>query len=94
MARVNFPLTVFQDLDGSALALGSVVIRISQDVMATSGQVCAGMSLTVALDNTGTMVSVPQVWPNAQLTPTGSTYVLEAYRASGQRVLGPMNVTV
>jgi hypothetical protein len=94
MARVNFPLTVFQDLDGTPLAFGNAVVRISEDVTASSGQICAGMSLSVPLDNTGTMSYVPQVWPNAQLAPTDSTYILEAYTAAGQRVFGPINVTV
>lgn len=94
MARVNFPNQTFQDLDGTPLVLGYIVIRVSKDVMATDGQVCAGMSLTVPLDTLGTVTYIPQVWPNAQLTPNDSTYVLEAYTATGQRVIGPMNVTV
>lgn len=94
MARTDFPNQTFQDLDGSPLVLGYIVIRISNDAMASDGQVCAGMSLTVPLDTVGTVTYIPQVWPNGELTPDDSTYVLEAFRANGQRVLGPLNVTV
>lgn len=94
MARTNFPVTSFQDLDGSPLAGGTIKIAISQDAQAADGQVCAGMTLTVPLDSTGTVTFIPQVWPNGSLLPTGTTYVLEAFNAQGLRVLGPSNVTV
>lgn len=94
MARTNFPLQTFQDSDGNALANGNVRITISEDAQAPDGQVCAGMTLTVPLDSTGTVSYIPQVWSNSALTPSDTTYVLEAYTASGLRVLGPNNVTV
>lgn len=94
MARTSFPLQTFQNTDGTPLSGGFVLISISTDVQSTDGQLCEGMTLRVALDSNGTMTSIPQVWPNASLVPSGSYYVLSAYAADGQRVLGPSSVTV
>lgn len=94
MARTNFPLQTFEDADGTPLSGGHVKIGISSDVYSPDGQICAGMTLTVALDNSGAMTSIPQVWPNASLVPSGSYYVLSVYSAVGLRVSGPTSVTV
>jgi hypothetical protein len=94
MARVAFPITVFYDSSGAPLANGYVKISLTQDAMSPTGQVCGSCSLNVVLDNTGTMASVPQVYPCSQLNPTSVQYVVIAYTASGERASGPDFVTV
>lgn len=94
MARVNFPLLTFQDLDGSPLASGYVLIYLSTDAQSPSGQICGGLTLKVPLDSTGTMTFTPQVYANADLVPTATSYIVQAYNAAGLIVLGPKAVTV
>ena len=94
MAQVAFPVTTFTDANDNPLANGYVLIRVSTDVQASSGQLCAGMSVRVELNGSGVMSSVPQVWPNNELSPSGSVYILSAYTADGELVYGPEPVTV
>jgi hypothetical protein len=94
MARVNFPLLTFQDLDGTPLSSGYTLISLSSDAQSPAGQICGGLTLRVPLDSNGTMTFTPQVYANSDLSPSDTTYVLEAYNSSGLRVLGPKAVTV
>jgi hypothetical protein len=94
MARVAFPITVFYDPSGAPLANGYVKVSLTQDAMSPTGQVCGSCSLNVVLDSTGTMVSVPQVYPCSQLNPATVQYVITAYTSSGEIASGPDFVTV
>jgi hypothetical protein len=94
MARQGFPLTTFYDPSGLPLSYGYVLIYLSKDATASSGQLCAGMTVRVALDASGAMTSVPQLWPNAALAPTDTYYVYGAYTAQGQLVSGPEKVVI
>jgi len=94
MARVAFPITVFYDPSGAPLAGGYVTIALTEDVWSPSGQMCGNLSLNVALDNTGTMVTVPQVYACADLMPNDAQYVIISFTSSGERVSGPDFVTV
>lgn len=94
MSQVAFPLTSFTDSTGAPLVNGSAEIRISNDVQSSTGQICAGMKLVVPLNSSGVMTSVPQVWPNASLSPSGSTYILSAYTSEGELAYGPESITI
>lgn len=94
MAQVDFPYTTFSDPLGRPLSNGMAVITLNTDVQSPNGQLCAGLEVSVPLDSDGEMTSVPQVWQNASLSPTGSVYILRAYSSAGELVFGPMQITV
>ena len=94
MSRQAFPFTTFTDPSGSALSGGYILLEVNEDVQSPSGLLCRGMTLRGELDVNGALISVPQVWPNSQLLPSDSYYVLRGYTSSGELVLGPMRVTV
>lgn len=93
-ARQAFPDTTFTDPSGEPLANGYALIKVSTDVQCPSGMLCAGMTLRVALDSQGEMVSIPQVWPTDVLLPSGAVYILRAYTAEGELVFGPSQVQI
>lgn len=94
MARQSFPYTAFTDSSGDPLSNGYALIKVSTDAQSPSGQLCAGMTLRVALDSNGVMVNVPQVWPTDTLLPDGTVYILRAYTAEGEFVFGPRQVQI
>lgn len=94
MTQQAFPYTTFWDSSGAPLVDGYVLLRLSQDAHSPNGLICGGKDVLISLDAAGVMESVPQVWPNSQLTPSGSSYIYQAYRADGQLAFGPESVTL
>lgn len=92
--RQNFPYTTFKAADGTPLRNGSILLAIDDDVQAPDGSICRGMTVLQLLDNSGVVVSVPQVWANADLLPAGSHYILSAYTANGELASGPEKIEV
>lgn len=93
-SRQGFPYTTFTDSMGSPLSGGYVLIEISTDVQSPDSSMCRGMVTRVALDDSGVMISVPQVWSNMLLLPAGSFYLLSAYTADGELASGPTSIQV
>ena len=94
MLRVDFPITVFYDPSGAPLADGYVYISLTDDALSPDGQICGNLPLKVALDGTGTMIVVPQVYPCVALLPNDVLYSFAAYTAIGEMVSGPEFVSV
>lgn len=84
MAQQNYSVT-YQLPNGTPLADGSVTVRLNTDAVAlgTGGhQITAGKVVKVLLDDTGSATFL--IWPNDQLTPAGTVYILEAFSARGE----------
>ena len=68
----------FTDSELNVLALGSLVMELSQDeqISTTAGQACGGIKITIALDASGDVVTSPAqfVLPTDQLVPAGAFY--------------------
>ena len=83
---------LFQDSEGNVLANGYLLFVLNQDgIVNTSVQVCAGYSIQVPLNSSGSVAASPvqNLWPTDVLTPSGNFYMVSAYSASGQLVWGP-----
>jgi len=94
MLRVDFPITVFYAPSGAPLAYGYVYISLTDDALSPDGQICGNLPLKVALDGTGTMIVVPQVYPCVSLLPDDVLYSLTAYTSAGEMVSGPEFIVV
>jgi hypothetical protein len=68
----------FQDSLGNPLALGTVIVELSQDVN-IGVQLCAGLQSTLNLDASGSVTGGPTLWGPV-------TYHMSAYSAKGQKV--------
>lgn len=82
---VQFTVFTFQDATGAPLAGGRMTIRLNTDASTDSAlgpQVVAGRLSAVTLDNTGSC-SIP-LWPNDQLSPPNTVYLVKAYTVLGQ----------
>lgn len=87
MAREQLDFGVFQDVAGNPLALGYLTVRLNKDaVTATGDQISAGIVVTVPLNADGFIAGAAMFWPNNQLTPTDTVYIIKAYTARGQFV--------
>jgi hypothetical protein len=77
----------FQDAEGNVLALGYLIWELSHDENFSAGpsQIVAGLKLKVSLNSSGSVASSPAVmiYSNDVLTPTGSFYIVQAYKADG-----------
>jgi hypothetical protein len=77
----------FQSPSGVPLAFGYVTFRLSTDAVTDTGQqVSSELLITVPLDVNGNVLGT-SLWPNDQLTPADTVYILRAYTAAGELVL-------
>jgi hypothetical protein len=93
MAQTALVVDNFIYPDGTPVALGYMLIRLSQDGSVNNTQV-SSQTVKVLLDSLGTVVGSPVFWPNASITPTGTYYIQSIYSAEGQLTSGPNKITV
>ena len=77
----------FRDCEGNPLADGTLEFELSHDEQetATPSQVVGGLKRTIYLDNTGNVASGQSVEANDAMNPSGSYYIVMAYRSDGTR---------
>jgi hypothetical protein len=73
----------FQDASGAPIAFGTLSIRLNTDVVVLSGdaQVAANRLTRVTLDDTGSCTI--DLWPNDQLSPPNSVYLVRVNTVEG-----------
>jgi hypothetical protein len=76
----------FQDALGHPLDAGYLTFRLNTDAHAGAIQVVAGSVVTVPLDSNGSVSGTVYIWPNDQLVPSDTVYIVTAYSAAGQQV--------
>jgi hypothetical protein len=84
----------FQAPNGAPLALGSFTMRLNTDAVVSSSQLAASRVLNVPLDANGNVSGTVLIWPNDQLNPSTTVYVVKVYTANGQLCWGPHQQTV
>lgn len=94
MAKVAFPITVYNGPDGLPLSNGYLLVSISNDAMSVDGQLCYQLVTKVPLDNNGQIIGALTFFPNNQLNPLGTYYIVNGYTSAGQLVLGPVAVYI
>lgn len=91
--KVSFPLTTFQLPSGNPVANGSINVSLNTDGSVNNTQIQSNGD-NISLNPSGVVVGTPTFWPNADISPPGSYYILSVYTSSGQLVAGPNKVTV
>lgn len=98
MAQSAFPISTFVLPNGNPVALGWITLHLNKDCQYTTGgtpgQVGSRIKVRVNLDANGDIEGAPVFWPNSELLPNDSVYIMSVYREDGQLVLGPVEVTV
>ena len=93
-----FPYTTFHAANDAPIANGLLSIRLNVDGNVDTGsgtlQLCSGIEVKIPLNQFGIVNGNLNVWPNADITPSGTYYVYSVYSAKGDLVLGPSIVTV
>jgi len=82
----------FQDSEGNLLALGYLIMELSQDeTISGVGNICSGLTIKILLDSSGSVVTSPAqyVWGNDVMMPVNSYYKVTGYSAAGQPCWGP-----
>jgi hypothetical protein len=75
----------FQDALGNKLASGYITLRLNTDaVTGTGAQLAAGRLVRVSLDINGDISGTVLLWPNDQMTPTDTVYIVRVYSVKGQ----------
>lgn len=76
-----------QDAEGNALALGTVVLQLSNDAVTNDASpnklVSANVPIIINLDANGNVTGTPKIWSNSELTPSGTSYSVMAFTAAG-----------
>lgn len=95
MAQVLFPITTFQFASTEPVANGYMIIHLNKDCAITGngGQVSARIKIRVPLSSGGELAET-FFWPNSELVPSDSVYVYSIHKQNGQRVLGPLSITI
>ncbi len=90
--KVQIEGGAFQNEQGVVVALGTLVLQLSQDAQVVSppSQV-NDTPITVNLDSNGNVPASPSVliWGNDQLVPSGTVYSARVFDATGALVWGP-----
>lgn len=78
---------LFRDFAGIPLANGYLVMELSHDEQDAAGpaQVVGGLKIRIPLDNNGSIAGNVSVEVNSSLLPTGSYYIVNAYRNDGTK---------
>lgn len=76
------------------MALGWIILHLNKDCLSPTGQVGSKPKIKINLDVNGQLDGAPLFWPNSELMPNDSVYILSVYTSVGQRVLGPVEITV
>jgi hypothetical protein len=87
----------FQDFEGNRLAYGYITLQLSHDEQESvdPGQVVGGVPITIPLDLNGNVSGSPAIWPNDQLAPANSFYIVNAFRKDGTLAwLSPQQITI
>jgi hypothetical protein len=92
----------YQDSEGNVLADGYLILRLNQDSVVNTSQVCAGIDIKIQLDSDGNVASSTStppapdqfVWGNDQLTPINSFYKISGFANNGQPSWGPNNCQI
>ena len=93
MPKVAFPLTTFQLPNGNPVANGSINVSLNTDGSVNNTQIQSNGD-SISLNASGVVVGTPTFWPNVDIFPAGSYYILSVYTSSGQLVAGPNKITV
>jgi hypothetical protein len=86
MSLSTLKITNFILANGQPVAGGEVFIRLNKDCMGPDGQVSTRTS-SFDLDDTGAPIGPPVFWPNSELTPHDSVYLISVKNAQGERIL-------
>jgi len=84
----------FQFPNGQPVANGYIVVRLSADGASSDGQIYSQIGTRLLLDENGNIIGDGGFTPNTDITPANTSYLVTAYSATGQFVLGPVAVTV
>lgn len=99
MALIQIDGGGFQDVEGNPLANGTLFFQLSAPATDTTGtiQICDGWILEAPLDANGNLIGGSEatwVWPNDQMVPSTTFYLVWAESSSGQLSWGPNAVTI
>ena len=92
MAQIPFPITTYQLADGTPLANGYLLVRLSQEGSTADSQL-SNRSVTVPLDGSGQIIT-NSFYPNNTIFPSGTYYIISAFTATGQLVCKGLNKTL
>ena len=93
MARQPLVVNTFQYPDGTPVANGYLIFRLSVDGSVNDTQIQRTFT-KILLNSSGVVTGSPMFWPNSAILPAGSYYVMTVYSAVGQIVAGPNKVTI
>lgn len=95
MSKVSFPLSIFQDSDGTPVSFGTVLVHLSIDAKTPDpAQIAASKLAVINLDVNGNVIGSPLVWPNSELNPSDSTYIYSVYSKVGSEIVRDATIIV
>lgn len=74
----------FQDLSGNPIGLGYMTLRLSSDAVVSGIQISSGIITRASLDASGNISGTVLFWPNDQMVPSNTVYIVKVYNANGE----------
>src|SRR5271154_6661871 len=94
MTITNFLLLGGPGVTTNPVANGRFDIRLNKDAMSPAGQVGTQVD-AIDLDANGAPEGPPTFWPNSELSPNNTSYILKVFNAQGEQILyGPFGILV
>ena len=94
MALSPISQTLFSLPNGAPVASGRVIMHLNKDCMSPAGQVGQKIKIIVQLDENGVPIDGPLFWPNNELTPSDSVYIMTVENDAWLPICGPIPVYV
>jgi hypothetical protein len=92
-SKISLVVNTFQNPDGSPVANGYILIRLCLDGSVDDDQINSNYT-QINLNSSGVIIGSPTFWPNIDISPSGTYYIMFVYSSDGQIVSGPLKVTV
>ena len=74
----------FQDLSGHSIGLGYMTFRLSSDAVVSGVQISSGILTRASLDAGGNISGTVMLWPNDQMIPSNTVYIVKVYTENGE----------
>jgi hypothetical protein len=93
MAKTAFTVNTFQLANGAPVVSGFLRIRLNQPGSVSDAQINT-IFTEITLNTEGVIEGSPTFWPNSEISPSSTYYILQVFSSTGQQVAGPLKVTV
>lgn len=93
MAKMPLPITNYQQVDGNPVANGYLIVWLNRDGRVAGNHIQFNATI-VPLDSNGNISGTHTFWPNADIIPSGTYYIVDVHSQLGQLITNGITMEV